>query len=122
MDLAVRVLGWSSEPLGTTIRHVGLLRSQSGGQDRRMYSRGEESPRRRDLTSGGAEAIPALQGPRLCVGTPGRFQAERRSFCGVWPGSRCGGAAETRWRGGSAPAQRVRAWRWGAEVAAVWRG
>ena len=82
VDLAVQMLGWSSRLLGATIQHGRLLRSQSGGQDHQMYTRGEESPRRRDLTSGGAEAIPALQGPRLSVGAPGRFQAARQSFCG----------------------------------------
>ena len=42
-------------------------------------ARGSPAARNRhggwDLTSGGAEAIPALQGPRLSVGAPGRFQA-----------------------------------------------
>ena len=51
-----------------------------------------------------------------------KFLASRRSRCAAWPGLRCGGAAESRRHSGSAPAQRVRVWRWGAEVAAVWRG
>ena len=50
MDLAVHLLGWSSGLLGAMIRHVGLLRSQSGGQRGLNCTGGEESRRRRDLT------------------------------------------------------------------------
>ena len=50
VDLMVRVLGWSSGLLGATIRHVRLLRSQSGGQRGLYCTSGEKSRRRRGLT------------------------------------------------------------------------
>ena len=56
----------------------------------------------RHLTSGGAGAIPVLQAPRSSVGTPGRFQPARRSFCGGLQGRRWSEAARPRQRRGLA--------------------
>ena len=50
VDLAVQMLGWSSELLGATIQHERLLRSQSGGQCGLYCTSGEKSRRRRGLT------------------------------------------------------------------------
>ena len=110
-DVERRVAGGAREG-GCCRASPGLLIRQGEAQPccerepRVSEARGSPAARNhhggRHLTSGGAEAIPVLQAPRLSVGAPGRFQAARRSFCGGSQGRRWSEAARPRRRRGLA--------------------
>ena len=122
MDLAVHLLGWSSGLLGATIRHMRLLRSQSGGQ-RGLNSTGtEESRRRRDLTversrRNSGEAGSGLRGKEFGE-HPGATAKLLRGLARA-KGQRSDGTTAARSLG---PAMARRRWLWGAEAALERRG
>jgi len=95
----VEAAAGSSRPLEVVVRGGGSCERYSGGQDRRRYTCGEELPRRRELTSGGAEAIRAERRPEVERGVlrwlPGAEAELMRRFAGAWG----------RWSGESAAAQ-----------------
>jgi hypothetical protein len=121
-SFAVRVWGCSSElripsrRCAVVLRRWKEIRRTGAGPAARNY--GEEQTHR-----GGAPVeFRGRRGPGSGMAASVVLLGSWRGCCAAWPGLRCGGAVESRRRGGSALAQRMRAWRWGVEVAAVWRG
>ena len=97
---------WHTRHYSTRKRKRGILKCSPVAKigNESWVTLGEGSLQRSEQTAAGSR----------------KLLASRRSRCAAWPGLRCGGAAESRRRSGSDPAQRVRVWHWGVEVAAMW--
>jgi len=112
VDLAVQMLGWSSELLGATIQHERLLRSQSGGQRGLYCTSGEKSRRRRGLTFEWSQRNSGEAGSRLRGNEfgeiPGATAKLLRRLARA-KGQRSGGTTAARSLG---PAMARRRWLW----------